>query len=164
MTDFTSGDAHARPAPTQPADGAEPPKSFLEPLDEAECWELISAGGIGRIGYSGRYGPMIQPVNYKVLDKAMVFRTAEHSSMGEDLRTGIAHAEYKVAFEIDKYDMDAQRGWSVLIQGDAHYVDSEAERASAIQTGVEAWVAGERNLFLRIVPTRITGRRVGAPV
>src|SRR5258708_25869500 len=104
-------------------------KSNLESLNEAECWDLISAGGIGRIGYSGRYGPMIQPVNYKVLDQAVVFLTAEHSTMGEDLRTGIAHAEYLVAFEIDDYDMDAHAGWSVLIQGDAHYVESEAEKA-----------------------------------
>jgi nitroimidazol reductase NimA-like FMN-containing flavoprotein (pyridoxamine 5'-phosphate oxidase superfamily) len=147
MADLTSGDG----------------KSRLERMDEAECWPLISAGGIGRIGYSGRYGPMIQPVNYKVLDKAIVFRTAEHSPMGEDLRTGIAHAEYKVAFEIDDYVMDAHAGWSVLIQGDAHHVDSEAERASVLQAGVEAWVAGERNLFLRIIPTRITGLRVGRP-
>jgi nitroimidazol reductase NimA-like FMN-containing flavoprotein (pyridoxamine 5'-phosphate oxidase superfamily) len=138
-------------------------KSNLESLSEAECWELISAGGIGRIGYSGRYGPMIQPVNYEVLDQAIVFRTAEHSTMGEDLRTGIAHAEYLVAFEIDDYDMDAHAGWSVLIQGDAHYVESEAEKAAAMQTGVEAWVAGERNLFLRIIPAHVTGRRVARP-
>jgi hypothetical protein len=98
-----------------------------------------------------------------VLDKAIVFRTAEHSPMGEDLRTGIAHAEYKVAFEIDDYVMDAHAGWNVLIQGDAHHVDSEAERASVLPAGVEAWVAGERNLFLRIIPTRITGLRVGRP-
>jgi nitroimidazol reductase NimA-like FMN-containing flavoprotein (pyridoxamine 5'-phosphate oxidase superfamily) len=138
-------------------------KSNLESLSEAECWELISAGGIGRIGYSGRYGPMIQPVNYKVLDQAIVFRTAEHSTMGEDLRTGIAHAEYLVAFEIDAYDMDAHAGWSVLIQGDAHYVESEAERTAALQTGVEAWVAGKRDLFLRIIPAHVTGRRVARP-
>jgi nitroimidazol reductase NimA-like FMN-containing flavoprotein (pyridoxamine 5'-phosphate oxidase superfamily) len=138
-------------------------KSNLESLSEAECWELISAGGIGRIGYSGRYGPMIQPVNYKVLDKAIIFRTAQHSAMGEDLRTGIAHAEYKVAFEIDNYDMARRSGWNVLIQGDAHHVDSEPERAGVVQAGVESWVAGERELFLRIVPTRVTGRRVVPP-
>jgi hypothetical protein len=51
MTDFTSdgftGDG--RPAP-----------SALEPLGEAECWELLGGGdGIGRVGYTGRFGPMI---------------------------------------------------------------------------------------------------------
>jgi nitroimidazol reductase NimA-like FMN-containing flavoprotein (pyridoxamine 5'-phosphate oxidase superfamily) len=163
MTDFRSGDAQSRPAVTEPADGPQPPQSILEPLGQDECWQLISAGGIGRIGYSGRFGPMIQPVNYKVFEKAVIFRTGQHSMMGEDLRTGIAHAEYKVAFEIDDYDVPAQAGWNVMIQGDAHHVDSEAERASVVQVGVESWLAGERELFLRIVPTRVTGRRVGRP-
>jgi hypothetical protein len=30
-----------------------------------------------------------------------VFRTGQDSPVGDDLRTGIAEAEYKVAFEID---------------------------------------------------------------
>ena len=36
--------------------------AVVEPLDEAECLRLISAGGVGRIGYSGRYGPTVLPV------------------------------------------------------------------------------------------------------
>jgi hypothetical protein len=47
----------------------------------------------------------------------------------------------------------------VLIQGPAHHV-SEAERESAERAGVEPWPAGERELFMRIVPNRVTGRRI----
>ena len=39
-------------------------------------------------------------------------------------------------------------------------VEGEAERASAGEAGVEPWPAGERELFLRIVPHRVTGRRI----
>jgi hypothetical protein len=53
-----------------------------------------------------------------------------------------------------------RQGWSVLIQGPAHHVESEAERESAAQAGVEPWAPGERELFLRIVPHRVTGRRI----
>ena len=56
--------------------------------------------------------------------------------------------------------MAGRQGWSVLIQGPAHHVESEAERAAAKQAGVEPWAAGERELFLRIVPNRVTGRRI----
>jgi nitroimidazol reductase NimA-like FMN-containing flavoprotein (pyridoxamine 5'-phosphate oxidase superfamily) len=80
--------------------------------------------------------------------------------MDKDLRTGIANAEYKVAFEIDEFDSEAREGWSVLIQGSAHHVESENERSSALESGVEPWPAGERELFVRIVPTRVTGRRI----
>ena len=69
------------------------------------------------------------------------FRTARHSSMEEDLRTGIAHADYKVAFEIDHFDETAHTGWSVLVQGDVHPMESDDERAAAAHAGVESWVS-----------------------
>jgi hypothetical protein len=48
----------------------------------------------------------------------------------------------------------------VLIPGPAQPVEAAAERQAAEQAGVEPWPAGERELFLRIVPNRITGRRI----
>lgn len=133
---------------------------MLEELDEAECLRLIASGGIGRIGYSGRYGPTVMPVNYQLYEGTIVFRTTPDSTTDEDLRTGIANAEYKVAFEIDDFNTAARTGWSVLIQGSAHHVDSEAERASVAGAGVDPWPGGDRELFLRINPSRVTGRRV----
>ena len=132
----------------------------IEALDEAECLRLISPGGIGRIAYQSRFGQAVLPVNYKLHEGAIVFRTALHSPLDEDLQTGIADAEYLVAFEIDELDMAGRQGWSVLIQGPAHRVESEAERASAMQAGIENWAPGTRELFVRIVPSRVTGRRI----
>jgi nitroimidazol reductase NimA-like FMN-containing flavoprotein (pyridoxamine 5'-phosphate oxidase superfamily) len=132
----------------------------LEELDQDQCLNLISPGGIGRIAYTGRFGPAVLPVNYTLRDGAIVFRTAEHGPLDEDLRTGVTNADYKVAFEIDDIDPAARQGWSVLIQGPAHHVTGAGEEA-ARQAGVESWAPGDRELFVRIVPTRITGRRVG---
>jgi nitroimidazol reductase NimA-like FMN-containing flavoprotein (pyridoxamine 5'-phosphate oxidase superfamily) len=133
---------------------------IIEELDEAESLRLISAGGIGRIAYQSRFGPAVLPVNYRWHDGAVVFRTTRHSALDEDLQTGIAGGDYKVAFEIDEIDKIGRQGWSVLIQGPAHHVEGETERAAAEQAGVEPWPAGERELFLRIVPDRVTGRRI----
>ena len=91
--------------------------SVIEELDEGQCLQLISGGGIGRIAYTGRYGLAVLPVNYAWRDGAIVFRTAANSPLDEDLRTGIANADYQVAFEIDSIDLSAHHGWSVLIQG-----------------------------------------------
>jgi nitroimidazol reductase NimA-like FMN-containing flavoprotein (pyridoxamine 5'-phosphate oxidase superfamily) len=113
-------------------------------LDEAECLQRIERGGIGRIGYHSRFGPVVLPVNYKWHDGAVVFRTVRHSALDE---------------EIDDIDVTGRQGWSVLIQGPAHHV-SEAERESAVAAGVEPWPGGERELFVRIVPSRITGRQI----
>jgi nitroimidazol reductase NimA-like FMN-containing flavoprotein (pyridoxamine 5'-phosphate oxidase superfamily) len=128
-------------------------------LDEVECLALIAPGGIGRIAYMSRFGPAVLPVNYQWHDGAIVFRTTRHSRLDEDLETGIADGDYKVAFEIDEIDKPGRGGWSVLIQGPAHHV-SEDERVSAEQAGVDPWPAGDRELFIRIVPSRITGRRI----
>src|SRR5260370_25516750 len=130
----------------------------IDGLEEAESLRLIAAGGIGRIGYASRFGPAVLPVNYKWHDGAVVFRTTRHSALDEDLQTGIAGGDYLVAFEIDEIDEPGRQGWSVLIQGPAHHVDSESERAAAERAGVEPWPAGERALFLRIGPNRATGR------
>jgi nitroimidazol reductase NimA-like FMN-containing flavoprotein (pyridoxamine 5'-phosphate oxidase superfamily) len=128
-------------------------------LDEAECVRLIAQGGIGRIAYQSRTGPAVLPVNYQWHDGSVVFRTAEHSALDEDLRTGITGGDYKVAFEIDDFDVAGRQGWSVLIQGPAHHV-SESEREAALESGVEPWPAGDRELFVRIIPSRVTGRQI----
>ena len=132
----------------------------IEELSEQQCLTLIAGGGIGRIAYTSRSGPVVLPVNYALRDGAVVFRTTRHSALDEDLQTGISGGDYLVAFEIDEIDVPGRQGWSVLIQGPAPHVEGETERAAAEQAGVEPWPAGERELFLRIVPNRVTGRRI----
>ena len=133
----------------------------IEELSEQQCLDLIAGGGIGRIAYTSRFGPAVLPVNYALRDGAVVFRTAEHGPLDEDLRTGITGADYKVAFQIDDIDPTAKLGWSVLIQGPAHHVTGPEEDAVR-QAGVETWAPGDRELFVRIIPSRITGRRISS--
>ena len=89
-----------------------------------------------------------------------MFRTTPASPLDEDLRTGIAGADYKVAFEIDSIDSAAREGWSVMVQGAAHPVEDQAERDEMSRAGVDPWPGGDKELFIRIAPTRITGRRI----
>ena len=146
MSEGTSGNESVGPA--------------LERLDEAECLRLIAPGGIGRIAFTGRYGLTVLPVNYKLHEGAIVFRTAQDSPTGEDLRTGIAHAEYQVAFEIDQINPETRDGWSVLIHGPAHHMASDDERAAVAASGVAPWPRGVHEHAIRITPTSVTGRRL----
>ena len=132
----------------------------LEKLDEGECLRLIAPGGIGRLVFAGRFDLTVLPVNYKLYNGAILFKTAQDSTTDEDLRTGIAHAEYRVAFEVDDFDTTAREGWSVLVQGPAHHLDDESERAPAEAAGVDPWPGGGREHFISITPARITGRRI----
>jgi nitroimidazol reductase NimA-like FMN-containing flavoprotein (pyridoxamine 5'-phosphate oxidase superfamily) len=149
-------DRPSAPPQTSPALG----EPVIEPLDEAEAIALMATAEIGRLAYSGRYGITILPVNFRLFEETIVFRTRQDSSVDEDLRTGIAGAEFIVAFEIDRIDAHRREGWSVLVQGTAHHVVSDAEQAKVSRAGVEPWPGGDRELFLRIVPTRVSGRRI----
>ena len=132
----------------------------VQAMDEGECLRLIAQHEVGRIAYNGRFGPTVLPVNYRLFERSIVFRTDADSPLDEDLRTGIADAEYKVAFEIDDLDPKTREGWSVLIQGAVHHVTDAEERAAVEQAGVTPWPGGRKDLFLRVLPTRITGRHI----
>ncbi len=139
---------------------AAPEEPVLLHLDEAECLRLISPGGIGRIAYMGRYGLTVLPVRYKLHHGAILFRTSQDSQTGEDLQTGIAHAEYSVAFEIDEFDPAYREGWHVLIHGPAHEMTTGEERAAIEESGVEPWPGGPKERAIRITPNMIAGRRL----
>src|ERR1700693_845937 len=137
-------------SPADPGQGRDSAvrEAVLEQLDEAEGLRLISPGGVGRLAFTGRFDLTVLPVNYKLHEGSIVFRTAQDSRTDEDLRTGIAGAEFRAAFEIDDITPATREGWSVLIQGSVHHVDSEAERASVMEADVEPWAGGVRDHFL----------------
>lgn len=133
---------------------------MLELLSEAEVLELLANGGLGRLVYTSRYGPAALPVTYKIHEGSIVLGTWDPVLFDEDLRTGIAQAEYQVAVEADQIDVQAREGWFVLARGAAHHLDTEAERASFTDAGLEPWVEGVPAHFIRVNPTSIWGNRV----
>lgn len=132
----------------------------LRELDVDECRRLLAQGVIGRVGFNGPDGPVVLPVNYTMDGDTVLFRTGFGGPMDESLDTGAAGLEFKIAFEVDHIDTAAREGWSVLVQGAAHRVTSDDELAAARDAAVQPWAGGERALHIRVVPTRITGRRV----
>jgi hypothetical protein len=59
----------------------------------------------------------------------------------EDLRTGIAHAEYHVTLEVDQIDLAARAGWTVLVRGVAIIW---TPRLSARRSSAPEWSRGSR--------------------
>jgi pyridoxamine 5'-phosphate oxidase-like protein len=128
-------------------------------LSEPECMELLAGGGVGRLVFTSRYGPTALPVVYRVDGESIVVGTWDPAVFDEDLRTGIAHADYQVAVEADQIDPQARAGWFVLAQGAAHHLDAEAERAPFIDAGLEPWIEGVPAHFIRVTPTHFFGLR-----
>ncbi|MFE2183447.1 helix-turn-helix domain-containing protein [Streptomyces sp. NPDC059455] len=123
-------------------------------LDPTECRTRLATHGVGRISVSTPRGPVIIPVNYSVIDDAVVFRTAPDA-------VPAAAADTEVAFEVDHIDEALSQGWSVLVVGRARQVtESAAIRELADEAFTTPWPGGSRDLWLRIEPTSITGRRI----
>jgi hypothetical protein len=127
---------------------------FISKLMPAECRRLITPGGIGRIAFSTSSGPVVVPVNFAVLADTIVVRTAEGTVID-------GHANELTALEVDHIDEALCQGWSVLVRGPAHRVASPAElRRLQEEAVLWPWPGGEREVYVRIVPREITGRRI----
>lgn len=127
----------------------------LVELTEAEAWDLLHRGATGRIAFCTQDGPHILPVNYAVVDATIVIRTLPDSAIAR-------HAPgSRLAFETDQFDVDNERGWSVVAVGPTHRIDHLRELAHVYATWLpHPWANGERDVFLRIDCERLTGRRV----
>jgi transcriptional regulator with XRE-family HTH domain len=123
-------------------------------LMPAECRRLIAAGGIGRIAFSTTAGPVVLPVNFAVVAGTIVIRTAEGTAVD-------GHADEQAAFEVDHIDEALSQGWSVLVRGRAHRVAHPAELQIVRRDAtIWPWPGGDRDVYVRIVPETITGRRI----
>jgi transcriptional regulator with XRE-family HTH domain len=123
-------------------------------LTPAECRWLIAAGGIGRIAFSTATGPVVLPVNFAVVAGTIVIRTAEGTAVE-------GHADEQVAFEVDHIDEALSQGWSVLVRGKAHLVAHPAElQIVRRDAAIWPWPGGDRDVYVRIIPDIITGRRI----
>jgi len=132
------------------------PVGRLERLNLAECRRLLAPGGIGRIAVATASGLMILPVNYVLVASTIVVRTGAGSLIA-------AHGDDAVSFETDHLDETLHRGWSVLVHGQAHRVLQPGELQNLREAcDLHPWPAGEHDLYIRIVPIRITGRRIQA--
>lgn len=129
----------------------------IETLPVDECLRLLSDHDLGRLAYIGHNGPTIAVLNYLLHDGTVVIRT----SFGTTLDTISAGA--RVAFEVDRVDEATRVGWSVIVHGKAEEIWRPAELATARRLPVTPWAPGERNHYICIYPSAITGRRVTRP-
>ena len=126
----------------------------LELLSEDEAVRLLAGGVVGRIGITIGALPAIFPVNYRLIDGVIVFRTAPGSKMSAAAGGSV------VAFEVDDWQLDDRSGWSVLAVGRATVVDDGALADQALAAHLEPFVDGAWNVLVRIEPTFVSGRRL----
>ena len=124
-------------------------------LDAGECIRLLASEEIGRLAVVAGQTPLIFPVNYVLDGGAVVFRT----DAGTKLDAG---PRGPACFEVDAFDRDQRTGWSVVVVGRLEEVTlyDAAMLARVRALPVVPWAGGAKAHWMRLVPDRITGRRV----
>lgn len=120
-------------------------------LNREEAWKLLQGRTLGRLAVSVTGQPDIFPVNFHADDTSIVFRTAPGSKL-LDVTINAA-----VAFETDGYNTD--EAWSVVVKGTARVLEKQSEIFAAEALGLRSWIPTVKPVFVRIIPTDVTGRR-----
>jgi uncharacterized protein len=127
----------------------------MEELSPSECQQLLSANHFGRIGVIAGGYPEIFPVNYAFGAGRVAIRTAPGTKLD-------AAALGNVVFEIDSIDDADHTGWSVVVKGTGFEVTEAVDEVSEDirRSLIDTWAPGDKNHWIRIEPTAITGRRL----
>ena len=136
-------------------------RTWLEELSPEECRYRLATNVLGRIAVFVDGRPEIFPVNHAFDERtgSVVFPTNAGTKAW-----GALHWPW-LSFEIDGIEAEGEPGegpygWSVLVVGRAEELTSaeEVHRAQARRPIV--WAVGPTTRWLRIVPARVTGRRI----
>ncbi|MFG2004478.1 pyridoxamine 5'-phosphate oxidase family protein [Spirillospora sp. NPDC048911] len=130
----------------------------LEILEAEECRSLLRSAVLGRVVFTDRALPAVQPVNFVLSDGDVIIRTGAGSKLAAAARGAI------VAFEVDDFDTIARTGWSVVAIGPARTVTDPRELAALRRLPLRSWVPNARDHFIRIRPELLSGRRVPSPL
>ncbi|MFX4292958.1 helix-turn-helix domain-containing protein [Streptomyces bohaiensis] len=151
----TTGAAlHGAAAGPPPGIGRAALRARLVAMDEEESRNHLSGHGVGRVAVESPDGLLIIPVNYTVIAGDIVFRTADRSALS-------AVAGTDTTFEVDQVDEAMSSGWSVLVHGPAREVTDDDEIAALDRESFsKPWAGGQRDRWVALTPSRISGRRI----
>jgi uncharacterized protein len=122
----------------------------LERLTEAQTVEFLRGMHLGRLAYVAREGePDVVPVNYSWCDGAVLIRSGPGPKLQAAKRREI------LALEVDDVDPMTRSGTSAVVIGRAEVLPAWAPVPT-----LEVWAGEPRRHVIRVVPRRVTGRRL----
>lgn len=122
---------------------------WVEALSEQECWEQLASRPWGRLAVVVEGHPEVFPVDHHIDGHALLLRTED----GTKWRHAVGG---RVCFEVDDIG-DDRRGWSVIVVG---YGERVFDRGEHPADDDDPWWTSEDVHWLRIVPIKVSGRRV----
>jgi nitroimidazol reductase NimA-like FMN-containing flavoprotein (pyridoxamine 5'-phosphate oxidase superfamily) len=122
-------------------------------LTRDECFALLAATSIGRIGTTIEALPVILPVTFALHEGSLVFRTMPGTKLDA------ATLDAVVALQADHYaSLHDPVGWSVMVQGMTHQVTDPARLDTLRLLPLGSWAPEGR--YLALEPAVVSGRRI----
>jgi nitroimidazol reductase NimA-like FMN-containing flavoprotein (pyridoxamine 5'-phosphate oxidase superfamily) len=130
------------------------PAGAMHVLSEFQCLELLASRDLGRVSLVLGDQPEIFPVNYTTDGDIVIFRTSSSAKLAKA-------TSGRISFEVDDWNATTGVGWSVMVKGVAQEVTSGVDPfAAALRSrSIQALAPGERQEWIAIYPSEISGRR-----
>ena len=130
-------------------------------LAREECLELLGSSTLGRVAVTVGALPTILPVNFRLVDEQVVFRTGVGSKLDAATRGEV------VAFEVDGIDPVEHTGWSVVVTGVVEECDLHDWADGIVAGAIPRWAPEGATRVVALPTDIVSGRRIGhrhAPV
>lgn len=129
-------------------------RNGLEVLGRDSCLTLLATSTLGRVGCTSGALPIVLPVNFRLIDEEIVFRTGLGTKLDAATRNAV------VAFEVDDMDPMAHTGWSVVVTGFAREITNQF-LLDALPVGfIPRWAPGSDGRVVAISTELVSGRRI----
>lgn len=129
-------------------------RNGLDILERAECLELLGQSVLGRVALSVGALPTILPINFRLIDDHVVFRTGVGSKLDAATRGAV------IAFEVDDFDAVDHTGWSVVVTGIAQESPPGGWAGPVVSTAIPRWAPSGASRILFLSTDIISGRRI----
>ena len=129
----------------------------VETLGRNECLRLLATAPFGRICYTSRAMPTVQPVNFVVAGNQLVIRTSSASKLVAASRNAVC------AFEADDIDTTTLAGWSVVVIGRANAVTDPATAERLGLLPLRSWATPASQRFITMELDVVSGRWLHSP-
>jgi nitroimidazol reductase NimA-like FMN-containing flavoprotein (pyridoxamine 5'-phosphate oxidase superfamily) len=125
----------------------------MRDLSVDESLALLVTRPMGRLVYVVDGEAKVLPLNYMLHRRSITFRTAYGDMLGEI-------EQRPVLFEVDYSDNARRAGWSVIVRGIAEEIWRGDELTIMRELPLHPWAPGNRDRYVRIVASDITGRMI----
>jgi nitroimidazol reductase NimA-like FMN-containing flavoprotein (pyridoxamine 5'-phosphate oxidase superfamily) len=129
-------------------------RNGMEVLERDECLRLLSTAHLGRVGLTSGALPLVLPVNFRLHDDEVLFRSTAGTKLDLATRGTV------VAFEVDDFDPLSHAGWSVVVTGRARRLPVAEADERLRAAPIPRWVAGGADHTVAVTTELVSGRRL----